>query len=118
VIPVAQPRLAAAPAARTVLHASQSTFDQQVLRSEAPVLVDFYANWCGPCRALSATLEEVAAESPQAKVVKINIDESPELAARYGVNSIPSLIVFKNGQIISHRSGVVSKGQLKTMLDL
>jgi len=102
---------------RRVLHASEATFEQQVLRSESPVLVDFYATWCGPCKALAPTLDELAAETPHAKVVKIDIDDSPELAARYGVKSIPSLMVFKDGQIVARHKGVVSKARLKAMLD-
>lgn len=101
-----------------MLHANGATFEQQILRSDVPVLVDFYASWCGPCKKLAPTLEEVAAESPQAKIVKVNIDESPELAARYGVKSIPSLMVFKNGQVVAKQQGVASKTRLKTMLDL
>ena len=112
------PRPVGRPAVRTVVHASATTFDEQVLRSDAPVLVDFYASWCGPCKKLAPTLEEVAAESPQAKVVKVNIDESPELAARYGVKSIPSLMVFKDGQVVAKQKGVVSKTRLVAMLDL
>ena len=81
-----------------VLHVNSSTFDQHVLRSDLPVLVDFYADWCGPCKALAPTLEQVAAENPQARVVKVNIDDSPELAARYGVKSVPRLLVFKDGR--------------------
>jgi len=82
------------------------------------VLVDFYATWCGPCKALAPTLEEVAVENPQAKVCKVDIDESPELAARYGVKSIPSLMVFKDGQVVARQNGLPSKNRLKTMLDL
>ncbi len=101
-----------------VLHGNRATFDGQVLESDVPVLVDFYARWCGPCRALGPTLEQVAAESPRAKVVKIDIDDSPELAARYGVKSIPNLIVFKDGRVVAREKGVVSKARLKAMLDL
>lgn len=103
---------------RGVLHANAADFEGQVLRSDVPVLVDFYASWCGPCKALAPTLEEVAVESPRAKVVKVNIDDSPELAARYGVNSVPSLMVFKDGRLVARHEGVVGKTRLKTMLDL
>jgi thioredoxin 1 len=101
-----------------VLHVSSSTFDQHVLRSEVPVLVDFYADWCGPCKALAPALEQVAAENPQARVVKVNIDSSPELAARYNVKSVPRLLVFKGGQIAAQQSGVASKTRLNAMLAL
>ncbi len=100
----------------TVLHVSTSTFDQHVLGSEVPVLVDFYADWCGPCKALAPTLEQVAAENPQARVVKVNIDDSPELAARYGVKSVPRLLVFKDGQIAARKNGVASKAALNALL--
>jgi thioredoxin 1 len=106
------------PALRTVLHASAATFDEQVLHSDVPVLVDFYASWCGPCKALAPTLEEVAAESPRARVVKVNIDDNPGLAARYGVKSIPNVVVFKDGRVVANQKGVLSKNRLKAMLDL
>lgn len=100
----------------TVLHVNTSTFDQHVLRSDVPVLVDFYADWCGPCKALAPTLEQVAAENPQARVVKVNIDDSPDLAARYGIKSVPRLLVFKDGQIAARKNGVASKTALNAML--
>lgn len=102
----------------TVLRASTSSFDQHVLAADVPVLVDFYADWCGPCRTLSPTLDQVAAENPQVRVVKVNIDDSPELAARYGVRSVPRLLVFKNGQIAAQQNGVASKTRLYAMLGL
>lgn len=102
----------------TVLQVNTSTFEQHVLTADVPVLVDFYADWCGPCKALAPTLEQVAAENPQVRVVKVNIDHSPELAARYGVKSIPRLLVFKDGQIAAQQNGVVSKTRLNAMLVL
>jgi thioredoxin 1 len=125
--PVVDPRLqlvgferrpVGAAMARSVSHANATTFEQQVLRSDVPVLVDFYAGWCGPCKKLAPALQELAEESPQAKVVKVNIDDSPELATRYGVKSIPSLMVFKDGQVVAKQQGVVGKARLKAMLDL
>lgn len=112
----AAPKPQAAP--QGVVHGSRATFDQQVLRSEVPVLVDFYADWCGPCKRLAPALEELAAETSQAKVVKINIDQNPELADRYGVRSIPTLIVFKEGKAVNTQKGLVTKERMKTMLDL
>ena len=103
---------------RTVLHVDTTSFDEQVLKSDVPVLVDFYASWCGPCKRLAPTLEEVAAESPGARVVKVNVDNSPELAERYDIHSMPSLLVFKNGRVMTRQKGVVSKSRLKAMLDL
>ncbi len=102
----------------TVLHANAATFDEQVLRSQTPVLVDFYASWCGPCRRLAPVLEQVAAESPQAKVVKVNIEADPRLAERYGIRSLPSLLLFKEGRVVAREKGVVAKSRLKAMLAL
>jgi thioredoxin 1 len=113
-----QPRIARVATTGMVLHASEDSFDEQVLKSNVPVLVDFYAKWCGPCRMLAPTLEELAKETPQARIVKIDVDDNPELAARYGVNSLPSLIVFKAGNITARQKGLVSKTRLQAMLDL
>lgn len=106
------------PARRTVLHADGGTFEEAVLQSPEPVLVDFYANWCGPCKRLAPVLEEVAVERPRGRVVKVDIERSPELAARYGVKSLPSLLVFKDGRVVSRRSGVADKARLHSLLDL
>jgi thioredoxin 1 len=99
-----------------VVYANEQTFRDQVLDSEVPVLVDFYADWCGPCRALSPVLDELAQETPHAKIVKVNVDDSPQLAGQYGISSIPALLVFNDGRITGRQVGLASKEQLKALL--
>jgi thioredoxin 1 len=99
-----------------VEHANESNFDQLVLKSDLPVLVDFYADWCGPCRMIAPVLEELAKETPDARIVKVDVDQASQLAARYGVSSIPNLIVFKDGDIATRHVGLASKAQLKSLL--
>jgi len=103
-------------AQRAIQHADAASFGSTVLDSDVPVLVDFYADWCGPCRALTPVLEELARENPGTKIVKINVDEAPELAARYGISSIPSLLLFKNGRVAAQHVGLASKSHLKTLV--
>jgi thioredoxin 1 len=99
-----------------VHHADEDNFGQLVLKSEVPVLVDFYADWCGPCRMIAPVLEELARETAGAKIVKVNIDQSPQLAARYGIESIPNLKVFQDGQVVDEHVGLARKADLKKML--
>ena len=95
----------------------QATFDAAITNSTTPVLVDFWAEWCGPCKMLAPTLDDVAAEQAgKALVAKVNIDESPELATRFGITSIPTLIVFKNGQPVKTLRGVQSRRELNATL--
>lgn len=113
-----QPRIARAATTGIVLHVNEDTFDEQVLTSDVPVLVNFFAKWCGPCRMLGPSLEELAREIPQVKIVKIDVDDNPGLAARYGVSSLPSLLVFKDGKMTARQKGLVPKSRLMAMLDL
>ena len=92
---------------------TDSNFDNDVLASSEPVVVDFWAEWCGPCRLISPALEEIATElDGQVKIAKLNVDENPDVTIRYGVRSIPTLIMFKNGEPTSMQVGAAPKGRL------
>jgi thioredoxin 1 len=94
---------------------SDSTFDSEVLQSTNPVVVDFWAEWCGPCRMIGPALEELAAGSlnGKVKIVKLNVDENPKTAAKYGIQSIPTLMIFKDGQMASRQVGAAPKQKLE-----
>ena len=100
----------------SAMHINQNNFQEEVLNSDKPVLVDFWAPWCGPCRMVGPILDEIAAERPDIKVCKINVDEDPELANRFGVMTIPTLYVFKNGEAVNHRSGAMPKEQILALV--
>jgi thioredoxin 1 len=93
-------------------------FEQEVLKSEQPVLVDFWAEWCGPCHAIAPVLDQIASERSDLRVVKLNIDEEPEVAQRYGVMSIPTLILFKGGEPAAAAVGAMPKSMLEEKLGL
>ena len=100
----------------SVLTITKDSFQKEVLESDKPVLVDFWASWCGPCRMVSPVVDEIAAETPSVKVGKVNVDEQQELAAAFNVMSIPTLVVIKNGKVVDQAVGVRSKKQLLAML--
>ena len=100
----------------SVINIKKNNFQNEVLNSEMPVLLDFWAPWCGPCRMVSPIVDEIAAERSDIKVCKINVDEQPELAARFGVMSIPTLVVMKNGKVINQAVGARPKAQILAML--
>ena len=91
-------------------------FENEVMNSDKPVLLDFWASWCGPCRMVSPVIDEIAGERSDIKVGKINVDEQPELARQFGVMSIPTLIVMKNGQIVSKAAGARPKNAILALL--
>ena len=97
---------------------TEQTFDEQVLGSEQPVLVDFWAEWCGPCHAIAPVLDQIAEERDDLTVVKLNIDEEPAIAQRYGVMSIPTLILFKDGEPAAAAVGAMPKSMLEERLGL
>ena len=100
----------------SVLKITKENFEAEVLKSDKPVLVDFYADWCGPCQMLSPIVDEIAQERDDIKVGKINVDEQMELAQKYGVMTIPTLLVFKNGEIANQHIGAQSKSGVLEML--
>lgn len=98
------------------LHITNENFDQEVLKSDKPVLLDFWAGWCGPCMMLAPVIEELAEEAADAKICKINVDEQPELAMQFHVANIPMLVVMKDGKVVSKDVGVKNKGEILEML--
>ena len=101
-----------------IVHTTDANFAQDVLKSEKPVLLDFWAEWCGPCKMIAPILDEIAGEyQDRVKIAKLNIDENPQTPHKFGIRGIPTLILFKNGSLEAQKVGAVSKSQLSAFLD-
>ena len=101
-----------------IVHATDATFEQEVLKSELPVLLDFWATWCGPCKMIAPVLDDLAVEfEGKVKIVKINIDDNEQTPAQFGVRGIPTLMIFKNGQNVATKVGALAKGQLTAFIN-
>lgn len=100
----------------SILNLTEKDFDREVMESDKPVLVDFFATWCGPCNMLHPIIEEIAEEHPEYKICQVDVDREPDLAMRFGVMSIPSLIAVKNGEIVETSLGFCSKDEVLEML--
>ena len=99
-------------------HVTDTSFEQEVLKAPGPVLVDFWAEWCGPCKMIGPVLEEISGEyTGKLKIAKLNIDENPQTPPKYGIRGIPTLMLFKNGQVEATKVGAVSKSQLAAFID-
>jgi len=100
------------------MHVTDATFAAEVLQSDKPVLVDFWAEWCGPCRMIAPVVEEMAGEyEGKAKIAKLDVDANPQVSMQFGIRSIPTLLIFKNGKIVDQIVGAVPKPMLKKQLD-
>ncbi len=103
---------------KNIIYVTDATFDNEVLKSDTPVLVDFWAEWCGPCKMIAPILDEIAEEyADRIKVAKLNIDENPATPSQYGIRGIPTLMLFKNGNVEATKVGAVSKSQLTAFID-
>ncbi len=100
------------------VHVTTATFEDQVILSDQPVIVDFYADWCGPCKMLSPVLEQLAADHTEVKIAKVNVDEEPALAERYRVRGIPHVVMFRNGKVAEQVLGYKPKAALEASLGL
>lgn len=101
-----------------IVHTNDEKFETDVLKSEHPVLVDYWAEWCGPCKMIAPILDEIASDyEGRIKIVKLNIDENPQTPPRYGIRGIPTLMLFKNGNVEATKVGALSKSQLAAFLD-
>jgi thioredoxin 1 len=102
----------------TTVAVTDASFEQDVLKSETPVVVDFWAEWCGPCKQIGPALEEIAREMEgKVKIAKVNIDDNPNAPSRYGVRGIPTLLVFKNGEVVSNKVGAAPKSALQQWIE-
>ena len=101
-----------------IMHVSDQSFEQDVLKSQEPVLIDYWAEWCGPCKMIGPLLDELAEEyEGRVRVAKLNIDENPDTPPKYGIRGIPTLMLFKNGEVEATKVGAVSKAQLVAFID-
>jgi thioredoxin 1 len=101
-----------------IVHVTDDTFEEEVLKSSEPVLVDYWADWCGPCKMIAPVLDEIADEyAGRVKIAKLNIDENPNTPPRYGIRGIPTLMLFKDGEVEATKVGAVSKSQLTAFID-
>jgi thioredoxin 1 len=103
---------------KNIVHVSDQSFEQEVINSDVPVLIDYWAEWCGPCKMIAPIIEEIAAEyGEKIKIAKFNIDENPETPPKYNIRGIPTLMLFKNGNVEATKVGAVSKSQLAEFIE-